>query len=324
MLAIKLATRRATGARALLSTSARPGTICVHGGAQKDGGGSMTTPVYTSVATVWPNPKDQHIYPRYNTGPNVEVCGARIAALEGGEAGIVFGSGMAAISSTLFSFLKAGDHCVMSEVYGATFELGTKDFPKRGIDTTFVTGGTVADFAAAVRPETRVLYLETPSNPLISVIDLAGIIEACRGVAAPGLIVAVDNTFSTPFNTNPLALGADVALHSATKFLNGHSDLQAGVAVGTAAHMEEIRQNVIMYGGGLNAHEAYQLERGIMTFALRMERHNANGLALAAYLEAHAGVRKVLYPGLPSHPEHAVRGPRPLSRTRGSFVTWPL
>lgn len=313
----------AAARRASRALATGPGTICVHSGGQKDGGGSLTTPVYSSVATVWPNPKDQHIYPRYNTGPNVEVCGARIAALEGGERGLVFASGMAAISSTLFSFLEAGDHCVMSEVYGATFEMGAKDLPKRGVSNTFVTGGAIADFVAAVTPETRVLYLETPSNPLISVIDLEGIIAACRAVAAPGLIVAVDNTFSTPYNTNPLALGADVALHSATKFLNGHSDLQAGAAVASAQLCEIIRQNVIMYGGGLNAHDAYQLERGLMTFALRMERHNGNGLALSEYLEAHAGVKRVCYPGLASHPQHAVAA-RQMGRGFGAMLAFEL
>merc|ERR1740117_2471581 len=153
-------------ARAFAAMS--PSTICVHAGAEPQDGGSITTPIYSSVATVWPNSKEQHIYPRYNKGPNVEVVGARVAALEGGEAGCVFASGMAAITSVLFTFLEKGDHCVMSEVYGATFELGSKDFPRRGIENTFVLTRRVEDFEEALRPETRLLYLETPSNPLIS------------------------------------------------------------------------------------------------------------------------------------------------------------
>lgn len=176
-------------------------TICVHAGAQPDGGGSMVTPIYTSVATKWPNPKSQHIYPRYNTGPNLEVVAARIAALEGGEKGAVFSSGMAAISSVLFTFLEAGDHAIMSEVYGATFELGSKDFPKRGIENTFVLSRRLEDFEAAVRPNTRLLYLETPSNPLISVLDIEAVISMARAKCGPGLVVAVDNTFATPVNT---------------------------------------------------------------------------------------------------------------------------
>lgn len=214
---------RAVGARALASQA----TVCVHAGCQKDAGGSLTTPIYTSVATVWPNPKDQHIYPRYNKGPNVEVVGARIAALEGGEAGCLFASGMAGITSVLHTFLKTGDHCVMSEVYGATYELGVKDLPRQGIENTFVTTRRVEDFEDALRPDTRLLYLETPSNPLISVLDIEEVVKVARRKCGPQLIVATDNTFATPANTNPLQLGVDVVIHSATKFLNGHSDLQA-------------------------------------------------------------------------------------------------
>lgn len=264
------------------------------------------TPIYSSVATVWPNSKEQHIYPRYNKGPNVEVVGARVAALEGGEAGCVFASGMAAITSVLFTFLEKGDHCVMSEVYGATFELGSKDFPRRGIENTFVLTRKLEDFEAALRPETKLLYLESPSNPLISVLDIEGVIKIARKKCRKDLIIAVDNTFATPINTQPLKLGADVSIHAATKFLNGHSDLQAGVAVSTFEHIETIRQNVIMYGGGLNAFEAYQLERGMMTFDLRMKAHNANGMRLAEFLEGHPRVARVLYPGLPSHPAYEV------------------
>jgi cystathionine beta-lyase len=283
-----------------------PGTICIHAGAQDDGGGSITTPIYTSVATVWPNPKNQHIYPRYNTGPNVEVVSARIAALEGGEAGIVFASGMAAISSVLFTFLKNGDHCVMSEVYGGTYEIGAKDFPRQGIKNTFVLTGKLEDFEAAVKPETRVLYLESPSNPLISVLDMEAIIKMARKKCGDNLIVVTDNTFATPMNTQPLKLGVDVVIHAATKFLNGHSDLQAGVAISSKAHIETVRGNIIMYGGGLNAFDAYQLERGLMTFDLRMKAHNSNGLKLAEFLEGHPRVARVLYPHLPSHPNYEV------------------
>lgn len=284
----------------------RPGTICIHAGAQPQEGGAMTTPIYSSVATKWPNKLDQHIYPRYNTGPNVEVVGARIAALEGGEAGICFASGMAAISSTIFTFLKAGDHCVMSEVYGATFEIGAKDLPRQGIENDFVLTRKLEDFEAVLRPNTKMLYLESPSNPLISVLDLEGVIKMARAKCGERLIVAIDNTFATPMNTKPLKLGADVVIHSATKFLNGHSDLQAGIAVSKAEHIETIRQNVIMYGGGLNAMDAYMLERGLMTFDLRMKAHNANALQLAKFLESHPRVARVLYPGLPSHPAYEV------------------
>lgn len=233
--------------RAATTAAQQPGTLCVHAGCQKDAGGSLTTPVYSSVATVWPNPKEQHIYPRYNKGPNCEVVAARIAALEGGERGAVFASGMAAISSTLFTLLKAGDHVVMSEVYGATFELGKNDFPLRNIETDFVLDRKVESFAAALRPETRLLYLETPSNPLISVLDIEAICTLARQKCGPQLVIVTDNTFSTPVNTNPLRLGVDIVIHSATKFLNGHSDLQAGAIVGREEHVETIRQNTIMY-----------------------------------------------------------------------------
>lgn len=140
----------------------------------------------------------------------------------------------------------------------------------------------------------------------VSVLDVAEVIKVARAKCDSGLVVAIDNTFATPANTNPLALGADVVIHSATKFLNGHSDMQAGVAVSTKERIEVLRQNVIMYGGGLNAFDAYQLERGLMTFDLRMKAHNANALRLASALEAHPKVSRVLYPGLPSHPAYAI------------------
>jgi cystathionine beta-lyase/cystathionine gamma-synthase len=208
------------------------------------------------------------------------------------------------------------------QVYGATFELGMNDFPKRGIENTFVHTGRVEDFEAALRPETRMLYLETPSNPLISVLDMEATIKMARAKCGPDLIVATDNTFATPINTNPLALGADVVIHSATKFLNGHSDLQAGAVVSTKEHVETIRQNTIMYGGGLNAFEAYQLERGLMTFDLRMKAHNANALQLARFLEGHSRVDRVLYPGLPSHPMYEVA--RRQMRGGGAMLAFDL
>ena len=281
--------------------SFRPGTRCLHAGTFPDTAtGGVCSPVFPSTAHAYPNADGENRYPRYFNTPNAAVVAGKVAALEQGEAGFVLGSGMAAISTCLFAHLHPGDHAVFqSDLYGGTLLL-VRELERRGTRITFAR--TVADFGAALRPETRVFYVESPSNPLLRIADLAAIGRLGRD---KGVLTVADNTFATPINQNPLVLGLDVAIHSGTKYLNGHSDVTAGVIVSSADVVARIRKCAINHGATLDAHACYLLERGLKTLALRVERHNANALMLARYLLGHPAVAAVHYPGLPDHPDHA-------------------
>jgi cystathionine beta-lyase len=278
-------------------------TRCVHSGTHVDAAtGGACSPVFPSTAYAFPNAANQNIYPRYFNVPNQEIINRKAAALEGGEAALVFGSGMAAISTLLLSQLGPGDHAVFQrDLYGGTHHFITAELARLGVRISWAAG--VGGLAAAVRPGTKLLYVESPSNPLLRCLDL----EAVAAIGCDNrLLTIIDNTFATPVNQNPLALGMDVAVHSATKYLNGHSDVNAGVIVSSAAVIQQVRDRAVNFGGMLDSHACHQLERGMKTLALRMERHNRNGMALAEFLAAHPAVARVHYPGLPAHPDHAV------------------
>jgi cystathionine beta-lyase/cystathionine gamma-synthase len=283
----------------------RPGfsTRCVHSGTHHDGQtGGACSPVFTSTAFAFPNPTGENIYPRYFNTPNQQVINRKLAALEGGEAAVTFGSGMAAISTLLLAHLKPGDHAIFqSGLYGGTFQFITRELARLGIE--FSWGASVPEFAAAIRPGTKLLYVESPSNPLLRCVDLAAV--AALGKQR-GVLTIIDNTFATPINQNPLALGLDVVIHSATKYLNGHSDVNAGVVVASADTIRRVTASAVNLGGMLDAHACAQLERGLKTLAVRMERHNQNARALADFLQTHPAVAQVHYPGLSGHPDHAV------------------
>ena len=278
-------------------------TRCIHAGTHVDAAtGGACSPVFPSTAYAFPNAANQNIYPRYFNVPNQEVINRKVAALEGGESALVFGSGMAAISTLLLSQLGPGDHAVFQrDLYGGTHHFITTELARLGVGISWVTG--VKDLASAVRPATKLLYVESPSNPLLRCLDLEAVAAIGRG---KGLLTIIDNTFATPINQNPLALGMDVVVHSATKYLNGHSDVNAGVVVSSEAVIQQVRGSAVSFGGMLDSHACHQLERGMKTLALRMERHNHNGMALAEFLSAHPAVARVHYPGLPGHPDHAV------------------
>ena len=281
----------------------RPDTLCVHAGTHVDARtGGVCTPVFTSTSYACPNPSGENIYPRYFNAPNQRVIGAKLAALEEGEAGLVFASGTAAISTALFAHLRAGDHAVFqADLYGGTHHFVTAELPRSGIQYSFAR--TVREIEAAIRPNTKVIYVESPSNPLLRCLDLAAVARLGKTV---GALTFADNTFASPVNQNPLALGLDLALHSGTKYLNGHSDVTAGVAVGAQALIDRLIESAANRGGSLDPFACYLLERGLKTLAVRIRRHNENAGALARFLQEHPAVAVAHYPGLPEHPDHAV------------------
>ena len=278
-------------------------TLCIHGGTHVDQAtGGACSPIFTSTAYAFPNPANETIYPRHFNTPNQQVINRKLAALEKGEAALVFGSGMAAVSTLLLAHLNPGEHAIFqNDLYGGSMQLITRELQRLGIQVSW--GANVDQFAAALRPETRLIYVESPSNPLLHCVDLA---ELAALGKRHGVMTVIDNTFATPINQNPIPLGIDAVLHSATKYLNGHSDVNAGVVVSSAEVVGRITASAVHFGGTLDAHACSQLERGLKTLALRVQRHNENAETLARFLAAHPAVSRVNYPGLPGHPDHAI------------------
>lgn len=242
-------------------------------------------------------------YLRLNNSPNHEVLHAKLAALEGGEAAVVAASGMAAISTAMLAVLRSGDHVLAQRcLYGGTHALVTDDLAGLGIETTFVDGDDPASWAAAVRPTTKLFYCETLTNPTLDMADLPAIAAFAK---QRGLVSMIDSTFASPVNFRPIAHGFDVVVHSATKYLNGHSDIVAGAVIGSAALVEKIRHKLDHFGGTLDPHACFLLHRGLKTLGVRVRHQNATALALAQWLQTHPAVGRVHYPGLPSHPKHA-------------------
>jgi cystathionine beta-lyase/cystathionine gamma-synthase len=243
------------------------------------------------------------LYQRYGNAPNHVLAEERLAALEGAEDAVVLASGMAAMACAVISVVSGGDHVVATDaIYGGTRALLEKELPRFGIETTFV------DFSApgwedGFRPNTRLVIGESPSNPLLRVLDLRPIADQAH---ARGAVLVVDSTFASPVNARPLEHGVDLVMHSATKYLAGHSDVTAGVIAGSRARVGAVRDRAKVWGPALDPHAVWLLERGMKTLAIRMERHNRNGMAVAAWAEGHPGVARVHYPGLASHPDHAV------------------
>lgn len=286
-----------------INHSLRSSTLCVHAGTHLDRAtGGACSPIYTSTAYAYPNSANQNIYPRYFNTPNQRVINRKLAALEQGEDALVFGSGMAAISTLLFSHLKPGDHAAFqASLYGGTHQFVTKELVRFGVEISF--SRTTEEFASAIRPGTRLIYVESPSNPLLQCVDLAAIATLGRD---HGALTVTDNTFATPINQNPIPLGFDAVIHSATKYLNGHSDVNAGVVVASSAVIQSLTECATNHGGMLDAHACYQLERGLKTLALRIRQHNENADRLARFLQTHPAVSRVRYPGLFDHPDHTV------------------
>lgn len=278
-------------------------TACVHSGQYIGEFGGINTPVYTSTSYGYLD-TEERLYPRYFNIPNQQAVIEKVASLEGAETGMVFSSGMAAISSVIFGLLKKGDHCIFQKgLYGGTMHFITTELEKFGIDYTVTDDNEPETFEKALKKNTRVVYVETPSNPLLSITDLARISELCK---AHNCVSVIDNTFASPINQNPVKLGIDIVLHSATKYLGGHSDLCAGVVVGSAYLMDKIKNTALSLGGSLNALMCYLLERSIKTMAVRVEKQNINAVIIAGYLESLKHISAVYYPGLPNHPGHEI------------------
>ncbi|TDT82004.1 cystathionine gamma-synthase [Pseudodesulfovibrio indicus] len=244
-----------------------------------------------------------HIYSR-NTNPTVSVFEEKIRVLEGGEAATSASSGMGIISNALFSLLAPGDRVVsVKDTYGGTNRMFTEFLPRVKVDVTLCDTMDHEAIEAEVARGCKILYLETPTNPTIRILDLERLSRAGK---AAGATVLVDNTFATPINQNPLALGADLVLHSATKYLGGHADALGGVAVGSRELIKTVYSYREIVGNVLDPMGAYLILRGMKTLALRVERQNANALEIARFLEGHPGVERVFYPGLESHPGHGI------------------
>jgi cystathionine beta-lyase/cystathionine gamma-synthase len=242
-------------------------------------------------------------YIRLNNTPNHTAVQQKLAALEGAEAALVTGSGMAAISATLLTLLRPGDHLLAQRaLYGGTHGLVTSELKDLGIEADFFDAADPASFASHLHPRTRAVYVETLTNPLVELGDLAAVAAFAREHRIPSII---DNTFASPYNFRPLTLGFDVVIHSATKYLNGHSDLVAGAVVGSAAMVEAVTRRLNHLGGCLNPETCALLHRGMKTLAIRVEAQNRNALTLARALAKNPRVARVNYPGLESHPGHA-------------------
>lgn len=282
------------------------GTVAVHAGERRPGPeGSAVFPIYQgTVFTVPPGTEYHDIkYIRLGTTPSQAYLHDKLAALEGGEAALATSSGMAAITTALLSFMSAGDHLIAGDqLYGGTHSFITEHAEHLGWSYTFVDAQDPDTWPAACTPHTRVFLCETITNPLVRVPRLREIVGFSR---TRGLISVIDNTFATPVNFKPLAAGFDICCHSATKYLNGHSDLVAGCVVGSAVHLDRVRHTLNHFGGSLDPHAGFLLARGLKTLALRVAAQNANAMALADALHSDPGVIEVNYPGLSTHPDHA-------------------
>jgi cystathionine beta-lyase len=279
-------------------------TLCIHAGGHLAGDSqSVITPVFPASSYKY-RQTTENIYPRYFNTINQKVIIEKLCALEGGQDGLIFSSGMAAISTTLFSLLQPGDHVVFCKgLYGGTYHLVMTEFEKRGIRYSFAADNSPESFLEIITPQTKVIYIETPSNPLLDVIDIQAIGDLSK---KKQIITVIDNTFASPINQNPIGLGFDVVIHSGTKYLGGHSDLCFGAVITSAALKEQVYALAVNYGGSLNAFDCYLIERSLKTLAVRMERHNENALLMAEFLQEAPEVQKVYYPGLQSHTGHEI------------------
>ncbi|WP_162055808.1 trans-sulfuration enzyme family protein [Pontibacter pamirensis] len=292
-------------------------TTCVYNQLQHQG---VNTPVFVSTANRYIG-FDEILYPRNFNTENQKAIVDKLCRLEHGEAGMIFSSGTAAIATVLFSFLKAGDHVLFSqEIYGGTVKLIEEEFPKYNIAFDFVSSADMGSMESMVRENTRVVYTETPSNPLLSVVDL----EAVAAVAKQhNLLSVVDNTFATPINQNPILLGIDMVVHSGTKYLGGHHDLCFGAVVTSQRLKDVIYKSALNFGGSLNGLDCYLIERSLKTLALRVEKQNASAMKIATALQENPQISTVYYPGLQQHPNHVVAA-RQMTGGFGGMLSFEL
>lgn len=293
--------------------SSTPATTVIHGDKPHQETASVAPPIFQSSTFFAPaaddflkvatEPRNPYFYARYGN-PNNAQAEQVIADLEGAEAALIAGSGMGAITTTVLTFVSAGDHIVAQEsLYAGTMSLLERLLPRFGVSYTLVDQTDSAAFEAALRPETKLIIVETPSNPLMKLTDLATVAQMGR---ARGIVTLADNTFASSINQRPLDFGIDLVVHSATKYLGGHSDLIAGVVAGAHDTLEAIWRTSLVIGATLNGFDSWLLLRGMRTLALRVAQQNKTALALARFLAEHPAVEAVYYPGLESHPQHAL------------------
>ncbi len=288
-------------------------TLAVHAGeAPCEVTGAVDTPIYQSttfaavdsdeMAALYSGEKPGYMYTRYGN-PTVHALEEKIAALEGGEAAQAFATGMAAVSSSILACVKAGDHVVAARsLYGATYNFLNRKLPAMGASTTFVQSTRAEDFEKAIQPNTRLIYFESPSNPILEILDIAALAGVAR---AHGITSMMDNTFASPALQQPLKLGITVVVHSATKYLCGHGDAMGGAAVGPKDYIEHLNRDVLRdFGGVMSPFTAWLMLRGIRTLHLRMPAHCSNAQRVAEFLAQHSKVERVNYPGLVNHPGH--------------------
>ena len=289
-------------------------TLCIHGGEQLDTQGGIHTPLYNHSTFGFPSTSalldvvegraEGNLYTRYGLNPTIRTVERKLAIVEGGEAALVFSSGMAAEAATILANCKSGDHIVcIGDMYGGTYELLQSNLPNLGIQTTFILGSEFDRLAEVMTDRTRIVFFETPTNPNMEIIDIAA---AAKVAKTHGALTVVDNTFASPVNQSPLELGADLVIHSTTKYLGGHSDLTGGVVIGAKSLIDPIwpwRKNL----GQMMAPEvAFLLARSLRTLVVRVRHQNSTALAVATFLRDHPKVKQIKYPGLPDFPGHAV------------------
>lgn len=286
-------------------------TLAIHADRELNGTRAVTAPIWQTTTYAYSSPEEfaavageinpSEFYTRFGNPTHAQIASV-IARLEGGEAALVTSSGMSAIFAVMMSTLKTGDHVIAQQNHYAGAGTVLREWlPRFGIEVTQVNQMHVEEFAAAVRPNTKLIYVETPSNPLMKLTDLR---EVARIGRQHKITTIVDGTFATPINQQPLALGIDVVVHSGTKYFGGHHDLMAGVIVGTKQFIEQVWRFTLVGGSVLSPFDGWLLLRGLRTLELRVERHNGNALAVARFLENHPKIERVYYPGLESHPQH--------------------
>ena len=278
------------------------GTKCVHSGDLIDNRfKGAISPIFPSTAYDFIDVEDDK-YPRYFNTPNQLALSKKIADLENCESALLFGSGIAAIFTSLFSFLKSKDHVIFQgSIYGGTLNLVIKEFKKFNIEYSLVDSFDIKEYELEINQNTKIIFIESPSNPLLKVIDLQAISNLSK---KNNLISIIDNTFSSPINQNPSDFGIDIIIHSATKYLGGHSDILAGALASTKSNIDKIIESSINYGGNLSEYTVWLLERSIKTLSLRVNKQNENALKVAEYLSNHEKVNAVHYPGLKTHPDY--------------------
>jgi cystathionine beta-lyase len=277
-------------------------TICAHIGEVKDEQfKGAVSPIYMSTSYAFDG-VDVKRYPRYFNTPNQEMLCKKIAALEKTENAIIFGSGMAAVSTTLLAFLHKGDHVVLQQtLYGGTYNFVVEEFEKFGIEYSFTKSLSIKDFEKEIKKNTKVIYIETPSNPLLTITDMKAVSKLAK---AKGIVTMIDNTFASPINQTPTDFGIDIMIHSATKYMGGHSDILAGAVAASDEHILRIWNIGKNLGGSLSDFTVWMLERSLKTLNLRVKCQSKNALKMAKYLAVNPNVYNVYYPGLKGHPDY--------------------